>query len=94
MIKLKIRITWPLLFALLLAALIYLARDPGQHQPAHAGRPARSHPLHRSPQREHDGSDYDAATRRLDEEAASAGQPVFDEDVVIEMPQASWRRKE
>ena len=91
MIKLHLRITWPALLLLLIALLVWLARDPGSHKPAQARPPrarpaARRVPLHRQSTDDfvidQDGpaiGDYAAETERLDREAADRARTAYEE---------------
>ena len=92
MIKLHLRITWPALLLLLIALLVWLARDPGSHKsqrrvPVQPSRPPRRRvPLHRQSTDDfvidQDGpaiGDYAAETERLDREAADRARTAYEE---------------
>jgi hypothetical protein len=94
MLNMKIKITWPLLIVLLIALVAYLTRDPGPHAaPQRRPAPRPASPTHRRTPRDRDGGEYDTETRRLDEEAAAAGQQALDQTIIIDLPEPSWRRK-
>ena len=88
----KLKITWPALLLLLIALLVWLARDPGSHKPqrrapiAPSRPPRRRVPLHRQNTDDfvidQDGpvtSDYAAETERLDREAADRARTAYEE---------------
>ncbi len=90
----KIKLTWPALILILIALAVYLARDPGQRNAPSLRTPRRpASPARRQALPDHDGGDYEIETRRLDEAAAAAGQQVFDEEIIIDLPEPSWRKK-
>ena len=81
----KIKLTWPALILILIALLVWLARDPASHATGtHKPTSARRRPA--SQQRRpfvihQDGpaSSYDDETERLDRAAAEAAQTIFEE---------------
>lgn len=88
---LKLKITWPLLIALLFALLVWLIRDqqpsaecqkPKRYTPRSSRRtPKPARIIHNQPV-DADGDDdrtaaYDAETRRLDQEAEDSARATF-----------------
>lgn len=99
MLNVRLRITWPLLFALLLATILLIFRSPAQTAttaPAPSPRPrpmaqrARSRHVRRPDVIFKTAPDYDAETNRLDQEAAEAARQAYDRPV-IEIKQPVWR---
>ena len=74
----KLKITWPALLLLLIALLVWLARDPDTHKPAPARPPRRRVPLHRD-DFVIDQDDYAAETGRLDREAADRARTAYEQ---------------
>lgn len=76
----KIKLTWPALILLLIALLVWLARDPGARKPTPSRRRPASPP--RRPfviDQDDPARAYDDETERLDRQAAEAAQAVFEE---------------
>lgn len=99
----QIKVTWPALILLLVALAVWLARDPGQRQPAPVYQsPSRPPRTARRPiiiEQPAPASDYAAETERLDREAADAARLVFEEStrqhqtIIEELNQRNDRRK-
>lgn len=82
MIKINLHITWPALILLLIALLVWLARDPGARKSAPKRRTApwpASQPRGPIIIEQPPASDYAAETERLDREAAESGRRTFDD---------------
>lgn len=94
MIHVRFQLTWPALILVLIALLLWLTRDPAR--PARAARPQQrpaTPPRPTRRQRDCAGRDYATETRRLDDEAAAAGQAAFEQPIIIDMPEPTWRNK-
>jgi hypothetical protein len=78
MTMIKIRFTWPLLIALLVALIIYLLRAHPSPQPKPKAR-RRPFVIDRDRNGHHvTGDDFAAETQRLDRDAAESAQTVYE----------------